>query len=128
MTKHNFDFENALTVKAFFKAYKVKPADQQFCVKMCNGSESRFPAVGFATGELTEDGRPAYRWFCPSKAVAESEDIETKEDLKDFLRKHKEDLMLLEPPSEEDEFEDTEILKFGICFLAGSSENWNDEW
>lgn len=120
MAKHNFNFDDAVTVIEFFKQNKIAKGDRKFLCKNCTAEDgSIFPAVGFADGETLDDGRPSYQWFVASSTITESEGIEDKEDLKAFMRKHKEDLLLLEP---------VDGLKFGICFLAGGAEDWEDEW
>lgn len=114
MIKHDFDFNDAMSVVEFFNKNRVKQGSRKFIVKQCTAEDGNiFPAVGFATGDTLPDGRPEYQWFVLSRALeAKGETLD-----KGFLREHKEDLMLLEPVDD---------LKFGICFLAGGADDWDE--
>lgn len=114
MTKHDFDFDDSMTVAEFFKKNKVAKGNRKYIVKQCTSEDGNiFPAVGFATGDTLPDGRPEYQWFVLSRKLeASGETLD-----KSFLKQHKEDLMLLEPVDD---------LKFGICFLAGGADDWDE--
>lgn len=114
--KHNFDFDDSMTVAEFFKKNRVKEGKRKFLTKNCTSEEGNvFPAVGFATGDTLEDGRPEYAWFVLSQKL---EDEATNEkELKKFLKDHKEEVLLLEPVDD---------LKFGIVFLAGGADDWDE--
>lgn len=114
MQKHDFDFDDSMTVVEFFKKNKVAKGNRKYIVKQCTSEDGNiFPAVGFATGDTLPDGRPEYQWFVLSRKLeASGETLD-----KSFLKQHKEDLMLLEPVDD---------LKFGICFLAGGADDWDE--
>lgn len=120
MTKHDFDFDDSMTVAEFFKKNKVAKSNRKYLVKQCTSEKGNvFPAVGFATGNTLDDGRPEYAWFVLSRRLEEQGETLNKA----FLKEHKEDLMLLEPPLDED---GNPELAFGICYLAGGAEDWDD--
>lgn len=113
--KHNFDFDDAMTVNEFFKANGVKKENKSFIIKTCHPQEGEpFEAVGFYNGEKLDDGRPSYTFFCLSRKLTEAGEILNEA----FLKKHKEDLLLLEPIDD---------LKFGIAFLQETTKNNWDE-
>lgn len=116
MTKHDFDFDDAMSVIEFFKKNKVSKGNRKFLTKNCHSEDgNEFPAVGFATGDTLDDGRPEYQWFVLSRKL-EDEASDEKE-LKLFLKAHKEEVLLLEPVDD---------LKFGIIFLAGGADDWDE--
>lgn len=133
MTEHNFDFDDAMSVAEFFENNGVALKDQRFTLKTCHpylkdaegnviydedgnpkkDLEHPFESVGFRNGETTENGTPAYTFFVLSRALTEQGNRLDKA----FLKEHKEDLKLLEP---------VDTLKYGIVFLQGGGEDWND--
>jgi hypothetical protein len=114
MAKHDFDFDDAMSVSEFFKSNGVKKGSRSFLIKTCTAeSGDTFQALGLANGEKTDDGRDAMTFFVLSRALeAKGETLD-----RDFVKAHKEDLQLLEP---------VDGLKFGIAFLAGGTEDWDD--
>ena len=118
MKTHEFDFDDSMTIVQFYKKNRVNKGSRKFLIKVCHSEEgNEFISIGFADGDTLDDGRPSYQWFVPSRALEESEDLSSKESFRAFLKKHKEDLMLLEPVDD---------LKFGICFLAGGAEDFDE--
>ena len=114
MTKHDFDFEDSMTVIEFYKKNRVGKGHRKFLIKDCHAEDgSTFKALGLATGDTLEDGRPEYAWFVLSRKLENDGEVLSKA----FLKEHKEDLMLLEPVDE---------LKFGICFLAGGADDYDE--
>jgi len=122
MKQHDFDFDDAMSVVQFFKKNKVNKGDRKFLLKTdCHpynedgtpNLDISFAAIGFATGDTLDNGRPEYTWFVLSRKLeAQGETLD-----KAFLKEHKEDLMLLEPVDD---------LKFGIIFLAGGADDWDE--
>lgn len=124
MKNHDFDFDDAMSIAQFYKKNRVNKGSRKFLIKVCTAeSGDNFISIGFADGETLDDGRPSYQWFVASRALEESEDLSTKEKFRAFLKEHKEDLMLLEPPLDE---AGNPELKFGICFLAGGAEDFDE--
>ena len=132
MAKHDWNFDDAMSVNEFFatnevekKGFILKPDchpykkdDDGDIITDDEGNpvpdmEQSFEAVGFANGEVDQNGRPQYTWFTLSDAQVKQGKKLTRE----FLKEHKEDLMLLEP---------IDGLKFGICFLATAAEDWDE--
>lgn len=114
MAKHNFDFDDAMTIMAFYKKNRVNKGSRKYLIKSCHAEDgSEFKALGLSTGDTLDDGRPEYQWFVLSRALEEQGEELTKS----FLKEHKEDLMLLEAIDD---------LKFGICFLAGGAEDFDE--
>ena len=109
-----FDFDDAMTIMEFYKKHNVTKGNRKFLIKNCHAEDgTEFKTIGFSTGDTLEDGRPEYKWFVLSRALEEQGEELTKE----FLKEHKEDLMLLEAIDD---------LKFGIAFLAGGAEDFED--
>jgi len=124
MNTHDFDFDDSMTIIQFYKKNRVSKGNRKFLIKVCTAeSGDNFISVGFADGDTLKDGRPSYRWFVASRALEASTDLSSKEKFRQFLKEHKEDLMLLEPPLDED---GNPELKFGICFLAGGAEDFDE--
>jgi hypothetical protein len=116
MTKHEFDFDDSMTVLEFFKKNRVAKGQRKFITKNCTAeSGDVFPAVGFATGDTLDDGRPEYQWFVLSRKL--EDEASNEKELKLFLKAHKEEVLLLEPVDD---------LKFGIVFLAGGADDWDE--
>lgn len=114
MAKHNFDFDDSMTIIEFYKKNKVTKGNRKYLLKNCVAQDgTQFKALGLADGDTLDDGRPSYQWFVLSRALEEQGEELTKA----FLKEHKEDLMLLEAIDD---------LKFGICFLAGGAEDFDE--
>lgn len=114
MTKHDFDFDDAMTIVQFYKKNRVNKGSRKFIIKECHAEDGNtFKALGLATGDTLEDGRPEYSFFVLSRNLEEQG--ETLNLM--FLKEHKEDLMLLEPVDD---------LKFGICFLSGGAMDFDE--
>lgn len=118
--KVHFDFDDALTIMEFYKKNKVTKGSRKFLIKTCqpepteeNPNPEPFKALGLATGDTLDDGRPEYKWFVLSKAL-EEQGVELT---KSFLKEHKDDLMLLEVIDD---------FKFGIAFLAAGAEDFEE--
>lgn len=116
MAKHNWDFDDAVSVSEFYKDNGVKAKDAEYLIKDCTSEEGEsFKALGLTNGETLKDGRAGMTFFClSSKLEAAGHELND-----DFLAKHKDDIMLLEP---------VDGLKFGVIFLAGSGgkKKWSD--
>ncbi len=112
--KVDFDFDDAMTIMAFYKKNKVTKGNRKFLIKTCYTKDgSEFKALGLCTGDTLEDGRPEYKWFVLSN-VLEEQGVELT---KSFLKEHKEDILLLEPIAG---------CHFGILFLASGSEEFEE--
>lgn len=120
-----FDLDDAMSVNEFFKINGVNGSDRTFIIKTCHPEKegqvdpktgeiiTSFRAVGFANGETTNDGHPAYTFFILSRELREKGEVLNKA----FLKAHKEDLQLLEP---------VDGFKFGICFLSRDADDWEE--
>lgn len=114
MTKHDWDFDDSMTVAEFFKAKGLKKGNRSFMIKTCHSEDGTpFQALGLRNGEKTDDGRDAMTFFVLSRNLEDKGEVLDKA----FIKEHKEDLMLLEP---------IDGLSFGIAFLAGGTEDWDD--
>ena len=114
MTQHDFDFDDAMSVSEFFKSKGLKKGNRSFMIKTCHSEEGEaFQALGLANGDKTDDGRNAMTFFVLSRNLEDKGEVLDKA----FIKEHKEDLMLLEPIDD---------LKFGIAFLAGGTQDWDD--
>lgn len=112
--KKDFDFDDAMTVREFFKANGVAKGKRSFLIKTCTTEEGeKFQALGLANGDTTENGRPAMTFFILSQRLEEQGVVLDRA----FVKAHKEDLLVLEP---------IDGLMFGIIFLAGGREDWDD--
>lgn len=115
------DFDDAMTVDDFFRCNRVAKNNRKYIIKQCHQRDedgnaiSDFFAVGFSNGETTDDGRPVYEWFVPSRVLERENDFSSKDSFRAFLKKHKEDLLLIEPP---------EGRNFGIFFLAAKEDEY----
>lgn len=120
MTKHDFDFDNAMSVDEFFDFHEVEADEQEYLLKECTASDgSTFMALGLTNGETFErsDGTEtsAMTFFVLSRKLEDKGEALTE----DFLAQHAEDIQLLEPVDD---------LKFGVIFLATGSgkKKWAD--
>lgn len=117
MAQHNWDFDNALSVEEFFDSYGCSKKGYKL-VDCTSDDGNEFVALRLNTGKTQKSGpykgRPVYVFFCLSRPLEEAGEVLDK----DFLRKHwQSDLRLLEP---------IDGLKFGIAFLEGGDEDFDD--
>ena len=109
--KKNFDFDDAITVNEFFKRHHV--VKKLFVIKtITNDDGESFKVVGFANGKHDKDGRVSYTYFALSRRI----ELDSRNSVKDYLKSHKKDILLLEP---------IEGCKYGILFIS-AIEDWDD--
>lgn len=125
----DWDLDDAISVSEFFDDHKIAKSNRRFIVKECEAENGNtFIALGLSNGEdiqvEDEDGNTITRkgagmtFFalginCASKYNLEDADAD---DVKDFIREHKEQISLLEPNG----------TKFGKFFVSGGGELWED--
>jgi hypothetical protein len=117
MTEHNFNLDDAMSVNEFFKSNGV--SEKTFKLTECTTEDGKrtFTALGLTNGDTYEkaDGTtgPAMTFFCLSKKLSEAGEVLDRA----FIKAHKDEIRLLEP---------VDGLKFGILFLPGERESWDD--
>ena len=96
------------------KSSGVAKGKRSFLIKTCTAEDGeKFQTLGLANGNTTKDGRSAMTFFILSQRLEDQGVVLDRA----FVKTHKEDLLVLEP---------IDGLKFGIIFLAGGKEDWDD--